>query len=486
MVMKRLGLISGVAAVAVAVAASSASAQTATSLPSLPPLTATAPVNWTGLYFGGDIGSVFSTAHFTRPGSGLGDTTIGSISPRPTYGMYGGLNYQALPWLVVGIEGDYTKLSAATYRELGSAFDFLENAEHIDAITGRLGVLLSPDTMVYGRAGPARVTVQGFQGFGFTPFHQSLPGVQVGAGIETLLTPYVSLRADASYTYADQLLSLNMATDLYRPGFLLFQVGAAFQLDPPASLGLGEPATKPLFNMASLSSWSLWNYWNPPAAKPSPMLTKAPPRYAKADPVDPPAPNWTGLEFGGFVSANGNKVEYNDTNAPAAVFNQYGPFTDFAMGGGWFVGANYQLQRLVLGAEVSGNYESATFNNVSSGNVVNDFAKIDRILAVTGRIGWLVTPTTLFYGKAGPATIRMTPNHDYFNAIAPNNTQASVFPGYQAGIGAETFILPNLSLRAEGTYTYTGHSVTLQGVVPNEFTLKPSVVSALIGLALHI
>jgi opacity protein-like surface antigen len=144
------------------------------------------------------------------------------------------------------------------------------------------------------------------------------------------------------------------------------------------------------------------------------------------------------------------------------------------------------MQRLVVGAEVSGNYESATFNNVASGNVVNDFAKIDRILAVTGRIGWLVTPTTLFYGKAGPATIRLTPNHDYFNAIAPNNTQATNFPGYQAGIGAETFILPNLSVRAEGTYTYTGHSVTLQGIVPNEFTLKPSVISALIGLALHI
>ena len=113
-------------------------------------------------------------------------------------------------------------------------------------------------------------------------------------------------------------------------------------------------------------------------------------------------------------------------------------------------------------------------------------AKIDRVFAVTGRVGWLATPETLFYGKAGPAWLRMTPNSAYWNATTPNAVAATTFSGYQVGGGVETYVTSNISVRAETVYTYTGRELIFNGVVPSEFTIRPSILSGIIGLALHI
>ena len=322
--------------------------------------------------------------------------------------------------------------------------------------------------MIYGKIGPAWIDVQGTQGFG-TPFRQTLPGVQGGLGIETLVTPNVAVRAEATYTYADQTLSLNQGFDIYRPSILLVKFGAAYKFDAPAGWGVPASAASALF----------------PAAQPA-MVYKAPPMAYKApaaavaqDPV------WTGLEAGGFISANGNQVRFNDS-----VLGQMGPYSDLVFGGGWFAGANYQYQRLVIGVEGSGNYESANFETAAgSGGVSNfhNFAKIDRVLAVTGRAGVLATPDTLVYLKAGPAWLRMSTDPNYWNAVAPNTTGATTYSGYEAGVGAESYIFPHVSLRFEGLYVHSNQKIILNGTVPNEFTLQPiSILSGTFGLALHI
>jgi opacity protein-like surface antigen len=87
--------------------------------------------------------------------------------------------------------------------------------------------------------------------------------------------------------------------------------------------------------------------------------------------------------------------------------------------------------------------------------------------------------------KGGPSEIRMTPDSLYFNSIAPNPTPATTLRGYQAGVGAETYVTQNISLRVEGLYTYTGGTIVLNGTVPTEFTLKPYLLSATVGGALH-
>jgi len=427
------------------------------------PLTRPAPpvatiVNWTGFYLGGGIAGAFNSADYTRPGSGLADTTIGSIDGRPAFDAYAGFDYQVAPWAVIGIEGNRTWFDTAIYRELGPNLDFLQETRHITAVTGRAGLVLRPDTMVYGKFGPAWIETEGFEGFGNT-FQQTLSAVQGGLGIESLIAPNLMLRGEVSYTYATKQLSLNQGFDVYRPSVLMFDLGVAYKFDAPA--GWGVPGT-----VAA-------------APAPSGMFYKT-----KAYPAATPSPRWTGFEVGGFVSANGNQVALSDT-----LIGETGPYTSFKVGGGWFAGANYQLKRVVVGVEASGNYEDATFQTAtgSGGLAANffNFAKIDQALAITARIGFLITPDTLLYAKGGPSQLRLTPNSLYFNSVAPNITFPTTLAGYQAGGGVETFVTDRISLRAEGLYTYTPDTIILNGLVPSEFKLKPYLLSGTVGAALH-
>ena len=424
-----------------------------------PGLVAPVPVfNWTGFYLGGGAAAAFNGTDYSRPGSGLSDISIGSIDASPALNAYAGFNYQVAPWAVLGVEGNQIWFRTANYRELGPTIDFLEKTRYISAVTGRAGLVFRPDTLVYGRVGPAWIETDGFQGFGGT-FRQTLSAVQGGLGIESLITPNLMLRGEVSYTYATQQLSLNQGFDVYRPSVLLFDLGLAYKFDAPDGWGVPgaaavDPASSNLFYKT------------------------------KATPDVTPGPRWTGFEVGGFVSANGNQVALSDT-----LIGETGPYTSINVGGGWFAGANYQFQRFVIGVEASGNYESANVQTATgSGGLAQnfyEFARIDQALAVTARLGWLVTSDTLLYAKGGASDLRLTPNSAYFNSVAPNVTFPTMLGGYQAGLGAETFVTDRISLRAEGVYTYTPDTIILNGVVPNEFKLKPYLLSGTVGAALH-
>jgi outer membrane immunogenic protein len=457
--MGRRGRLLSFAAAGIAVAAIAQPASAADlSIPFLP-LKAPAPpsvVNWTGFYIGGDIGGLFTDAHLTRPLSGLQEVSLGTIDGRPVYGLYGGFNYQVAPWVVLGIETNFNWLSAAYYRELGFQFDFLQQSRWVDSVTGRLGMLVRPDSMVYVKAGPAWVNVTGVQGFGMN-FTQTKSAVQGGVGIEALVTQNVALRGEFTYTYVNQV-SLNQGFDLYRPILMTMQLGAAYKFDAPANWGVPARVDGTLA---------------------APLVFKG-----QETPAPAPAPRWTGIEGGGFISANGNQVRFLDT-----IGGELGPFTDFKVGGGWFVGANYQIWRVVVGVEGGANYENANFNTATgTGGITNffHFGKINDVIDIAGRLGVLANPDTLIYGKFGPANINFTTDNNFWNAISPNVTGTQNLPGYVAGGGVETYLLPYFSVRAEALYVHTDRRIVLNGVVPNEFSLQPSVISAIFGAALHL
>ncbi len=404
-------------------------------------------VNWTGFYFGAGIAQDFASSFLSRPSfTSYSGTSIGSIDPKRAFAAYVGFNYQATPWAVFGVEAGDTWLGGAYYRELGPSVDFLERSDYVAAIAGRAGILLRPDTLVYGKIGPAWINVNGVPSFSGT-FNQSLVGVQGGVGIETLVTPNIALRAEASYTDAIETLTESSGTYHYTPSILLLQIGAEYKFDAPAGWGVQASS--------------------PPAAATG-------------------APVWTGFEVGGFVSVNGNQMTYFDTN-----LGELGPFARLALGGGGFLGANYQFaQRFVIGAEVSGNYDHADFFNAegSSGyyGTIYRFGSVDDVLAVTARAGWLASPSTLFYVKGGPAWVGTTTDFAYWNNFAPNATGNRTLPGYQVGLGAETFVTSNVSVRVEALYTGVDGKIVLNGTInPNELTLRPSIMAAATGVALH-
>jgi opacity protein-like surface antigen len=117
-------------------------------------------VNWTGLYAGAEFGFDFASAKYVRPQAAQNDIWIGSANRGLVGGVYAGFNYQALPWLVLGVEGDLSS-SRANYRELGADIDFLQDSKYLGAVAGRVGIVIMPTTMVYAKAGPSWIDVRG-------------------------------------------------------------------------------------------------------------------------------------------------------------------------------------------------------------------------------------------------------------------------------------------------------------------------------------
>ncbi len=424
----------------------------------LPPA-ATPSMNWTGFYIGADAGAGFMQTQYQRPSfppifiNNQATIQIGNIKPQPTYGLHAGFNYQIDPRFVLGLEAAFMSFDGGKYQELGPTLDFLQVTRGVGTLSGRVGFLTAPETMVYAKFGPAWIDTRGYQGFGGT-FSKTLNGVQGGVGIETFITPNISLRAEADYVKATDTLALNTGFDLYRPSFMQIALGATYKFDAPA--GWGSPGNA------------------------GPGLTLD----AKS------APMWTGFEIGGFGSLNGAQMKYFDS---LLIPSQQGPYTDLNIGGGGFVGFNYQfLPSFVAGIEASGDWQHANFNTANGfgGQVPNityyRFASVGAVYAVTGRVGWLASPDTLLYIKGGPAWLQMSSNRDYWNAVAmPNTTSSKNIAGYQIGAGAETFVTSNVSVRVEALFTPNNGSAILQGAQPNEYTLKPSMLAATVGVAVH-
>ena len=413
--------------------------------------------NWSGFYFGGELGFDFATAKYARPQSSQSDVWLGSANRGLVGGVYAGFNYQVLPWLVLGVEGDLSS-SRAGYRELGADLDFLQATKYLAAFAGRVGIVIVPTTMVYAKAGPSWIDVRGVEGFGDT-FNRTLRGGVLAVGIETLFTPNYTMRLEGSYTRASEALLLNQGLDQYRPQIFQVMLGAAYKLDMP---GLGLPAS---------------------SAAAAPLFTKAAPATVPT--------HWTGMEAGAFGSVNGDQMLYS--GSAVGENGQLGPFANLAIGGGGFLGLTVALYpNLVVGCEASANFQKADFNEATGVGFAPrmvHFASISEIYALSMRFGWLATPNTLFYLKGGPAWIRVTPDASYWNAIAPNSsTQPVTVDGYQYGGGAETYLTSNVSVRIEGIYTAsynTPGQLTFQGIQPTPFKLKPSLLTTTLGAAVH-
>ncbi|WP_026595717.1 outer membrane protein [Methyloferula stellata] len=404
--------------------------------------------DWTGFYVGGHMGLADAFTHYDYStlfsGALNNHTRIGRINGAAP-GGYAGFNYQ-FGAIVLGVEGDATFTNGA-FRLNGASIDFLQTSNLISTVSGRAGLVVTPDTMVYGRVGYSRIQLAGVQGFGGpgSNFHHTVPGTQTGLGIEHLITNNFALRIEGTYTKSDSDLVLNQGFDHYRPSFFQVTVGLAFKLDPlPHSTAL------------PVISW--------------------------ANPFISPDPRWTSIYGGGLLGIGAGQVSRYDK-----IFGLMGPYSDLRFAKGFLAGGDIQLLHyFVVGAAVDTIWTNSTFDDdVGAGlnPVVHRFAHIDRVSAVTGRLGFLVSPTILLYGKVGPAEIRFVPEQAYFAAINPSvKTSGHDFSAIQGGLGMETLIADHVALRIEGLYTRANHSVVIDGLQPAQTTLQPSTMTGALGL----
>lgn len=200
------------------------------------------PMDWTGFYFGGNIGAFTGNAHVTDPS---GPTLYGNDITTPGFaaGVQGGYNRQITPRWVLGVEatGDYLSSQGNNTCLQSSPFIIGSNckaqAKEIATFTGRLGYLTEPNgrTMVYGKAGAAWMhgdfsanpnnTFTNYDGpHSGAPIEQGDPssvsaspwGWTVGAGVEHALRSGWSVNLGYDYLHFG---NISLATPQTMEGF---------------------------------------------------------------------------------------------------------------------------------------------------------------------------------------------------------------------------------------------------------------------------
>jgi outer membrane immunogenic protein len=202
----------------------------------------------------------------------------------------------------------------------------------------------------------------------------------------------------------------------------------------------------------------------------APLLLPTMSTTARADMM---APIWTGAYVGAHGGAKWSDVSTDfSTNLSA---------TDIT--GGGHIGYNIGLGGIVIGLEADASLDSSKFSfsplGGGSGSYESDWSG-----TIRGRIGMPVGPA-LLYATAGYAWTDATISQTSLGGGSFSSKHT--FDGVVYGLGAETYVLPNLSLRLEALrFDYGADKLSITGVknVLEEFDPSDTVVRA--GVTFHL
>ncbi len=237
------------------------------------------------------------------------------------------------------------------------------------------------------------------------------------------------------------------------------------------------------------------------AAKSALAADLVPPPVYQAPPPPIPVYTWTGCYLGGTVGTGWSSWTYtNPTDNPTVPGVRGDILANDVVAGGQ-VGCDYQIGDFVLGVQGMGDWTQINgrfFDAVT--NRFNESAHINWFATATGRIGYAMTPATLFYVKGGAAWVRNRYEDiqvagtcgfcvNGLNTVdaSPSVTQL----GWTAGIGVEYMFAPNWSVFVEYNYLNFGSSnvnfIFPPGSVPsnNTFSISQHIQTIVVGLNLR-
>ena len=207
------------------------------------------------------------------------------------------------------------------------------------------------------------------------------------------------------------------------------------------------------------------------------MAVKAP-MYTKAAPV--PVSTWTGCYVGVNVGGASEKSRFNSINTGLSE----GSYSKTGVAGGGQVGCDYQISPMFV-VGIQGMVDATGINGsgpnpLAPTSIFN--TKATSFETLTARLGILVTPSVMLYGKGGAGWIN---NKFTYTTLAPlvyssNNTAS----GYDAGAGIDWMFAPNWDVFLE--YDHIGASrKSLTFVAPTAFfpeNTKTSLDKVLVGV----
>ncbi len=189
--------------------------------------------------------------------------------------------------------------------------------------------------------------------------------------------------------------------------------------------------------------------------------------------ANPLAPIWTGAYLGVHGGAKWSDVDTDFSSTFSA--------TDVT--GGGHAGYNIGLGALVIGIEGDASLDSARYGFTSLDGGTGTF-ETDWSGSIRGRIGMPIGPA-LLYATAGYAWTEATLNE--MTSTGASFSSSHTFNGVVYGLGAEAYVLPNLSLRLEALrYDYASDDLSLTDArnLLGEFDPSETVVRA--GITFHL
>jgi outer membrane immunogenic protein len=478
-----------------------------------------APVSsWTGFYLGGSLGIRSTTTDLTVDSAlyaGVPDAVLSQFSPEhsfsgtaPRIGGYFGYNWQFAPQWLVGVEGDIGSADQTVMHPgfflygnqySGEAADNTSVRSTWDASArGRLGYLVTPSTLLYATGGAAWLHIQssaiGTSGFcgicGVPPSVISNSTVKtgwtIGGGIETALWGNWLLRAEYRYADFGSTTYTNTLPEFFGPFTATYDVKLRTQT---ALFGVAYKFGDPIA---------------PTSITASIIPLKAPMVVASS--------GWTGPYLGvdaGFRSTVTDFTTDGETfsGVPQSLagLDTSQPLDGTAFRYGGYIGYDWQFaQRYVAGIEgdIGSADHTETFNmeylpTLGTGVTTDYFGvKTTWDASLRGRLGYLVTPSTLLYATGGVAwqnfqafsvcndqIFKFNPCRTTANVVTNSTTKA----GWTLGAGVETKLWSNWVARAEYRYSDFGTtdyqlSLPAAALVAN-YDVKLRTHTALLGLA---
>jgi len=449
--------------------------------------------DWSQIYFGGGVSvdGVTRDANLIVPGSvsgfggnldlnfGLDGVAGGSVSGH----VLAGGDYQVNNLFVIGAYSSYSwsnfnpTLSINAGR-LPFSVNLL-NPENNWLVAGRVGVLVSPYTLLFGSLGyswmefdTVNLEAQGLGGpFSAVLDFGTFEGTTVGFGMESRVAKNVAVRAEYKHTDYGSEMTLGKNS------------------------GQVRETVEPVLDTLSLAAVISLNGLGPANGDSNDIQSFL---------GNPVSNKWTQFYLGGGLGADlisGDQVV--SFNGPTlgttnTIYKDDPAGGNF--GGGIVAGADIQLTNRIV-AGLFGSYDWAG-DGVSLTAELNGFGQVlslalpslDNYWTVGGRVGLLAAPSVLLYGLGGYAeaeindqSIVLDPNGIFGLGQAQGEFVLTLpsLAGYVVGGGAEVKITDNISFRGEYRKLELGTQSTRSARSTGDFidlTVDPTIHTGRIAL----
>lgn len=401
------------------------------------PVADSASPNWTGPFLGiqgGMAGAKITYVEEAVPN--VSDEVVYQFSDRKdVYSIHAGYDQEVGDRYVWGVEVSADWLGFNIDPLNSGGFGNLFRADYSLTASSRVGVLATPSTLVFARAGLSAVSTSAEAGINDRAA-ALLPAALFGVGVETLLTRNLAARVEGSYTIPLQKQRLAADGETFDPRYLKITAGLTWRLDNDqesdrtiAAIGDGD--------------------------------------------------SFDGVYVGTFAGYNLARMETPITTPGATI----GPFASEGGEIGFSAGYDMRFDRIVAGVGTEFTAIHAMFHDPGQNSPLQGsttlFGSLNGTAMLAGRVGYLASDSTLLYGKMGIGFASVTANPDFFT-FGSGGTRW--LPAYQFGGGIETMLTENASLRIEGTVTTVDRGFVVDLTQTDQATLYPSTVAANAGL----